>query len=86
MRHLPVILFALSAIVLFAVARQTHLEPGEDGSTWSASKRVVLNSCSSIAIFACAFLVIVAEMYDAEQKRWAYGALGMLLGYWLNSK
>lgn len=84
MRYLPVTLFALSAIVLFAVAHQVILEPGERVSTGARRKQTVLKSSVSFAVFVCAFLIVVTGMYDADQKRWAYGTLGMLLGYWLN--
>lgn len=31
---------------------------------------------------AAAFFIIVSERYDLKNKRWAYGIVGMIVGYW----
>jgi hypothetical protein len=32
---------------------------------------------------ATAFFIIVGKRYDLNDKRWAYGIVGMIVGYWL---
>jgi hypothetical protein len=37
----------------------------------------------TIPVLGCALYVIVAPVYGEAEKKWAYGAVGTLLGFWL---
>jgi hypothetical protein len=37
----------------------------------------------TIPVLGCALYVIVAPVYGEADKKWAYGAVGTLLGFWL---
>jgi hypothetical protein len=37
----------------------------------------------TIPVLGCALYVIVAPIYGEADKKWAYGAVGTLLGFWL---
>ena len=37
----------------------------------------------TIPVLGCALYVIVAPVYQETDKKWAYGAVGTLLGFWL---
>ncbi len=51
----------------------------------SAKARVelFLRGAVSLAILLAGLFVILSGGYDAAVRQWAYGALAMLLGYWL---
>ena len=34
-------------------------------------------------LMAAAFSIMVSKRYDLSDKRWAYGIVGMIVGYWL---
>jgi hypothetical protein len=40
----------------------------------------------TIPVLGCALYVIVSRRYKDADKKWAYGAVGTLLGYWLGVK
>ncbi|MEO6803489.1 MAG: hypothetical protein ABI197_09640 [Granulicella sp.] len=43
----------------------------------------VMRVLVTIAILAAALFIVLAQHHDAEQQKWAYGAIGTILGYWL---
>jgi len=40
----------------------------------------------TVVVLAAAIYVILSEDYDDEGKKWAYGTIGIILGYWLGHK
>ncbi len=46
-----------------------------------------LNACARIvisgAILFTALYVLLSEQYSADNTKWATGAIGLVLGYWL---
>jgi hypothetical protein len=37
----------------------------------------------SIVILGCAVYIVLSHSYDLQEKHWAYGSLGTILGFWL---
>lgn len=40
----------------------------------------------SLAILGCALYIVLSHSYTEQEKHWAYGVIGAILGYWLKSK
>ena len=40
----------------------------------------------SLAILGCALYIVLSHSYAEQEKHWAYGVIGAILGYWLKSK
>lgn len=38
----------------------------------------------SLVVLASSLYVILSQEYDAEDKKWAYGAIGLIVSYWLS--
>ena len=52
----------------------------------SEMTRLVMQVLVSATILGCAFYIVLSHGYDAQDKHWAYGALGTILGYWMKPK
>jgi len=50
---------------------------------WSAAARLRIQLVLSLAIGGAAIWIIVGAEHRFDDKKWAYGTLAMLLGYWL---
>ncbi len=48
-----------------------------------ARTEIFLRGTVSLAILLAGLFVILSGGYDPAVRQWAYGALAMLLGYWL---
>ena len=51
------------------------------GSSAPALMRVVV----SLLVLAAALFIILSKQYDGDQQKWAFGAIGTVLGYWLKT-
>jgi hypothetical protein len=40
----------------------------------------------SLVLMVAALLIVLSHAYDSQEKHWAYGTLGTILGFWLRSK
>jgi molecular chaperone DnaK (HSP70) len=38
----------------------------------------------SIVLLAATLFVVLSKKYDAKDKHWAYGTVGLVIGFWLN--
>jgi hypothetical protein len=45
--------------------------------------KLVIGAVVTCPILCCALYVIVSHGYQEADKKWAYGAVGTLLGFWL---
>jgi len=65
-----------------------YLNPPPDRSVYAKAKEQQ-TSRKGIQIFltaplmAAALFIIASRRYDFNGKRWAYGMVGMIIGYWL---
>jgi hypothetical protein len=39
----------------------------------------------SLLVLGAALFIILSKQYDSDQQKWAFGAIGTVLGYWLKS-
>lgn len=66
----------------------TYLRPPPDRSAYAKAierqtSRKGIQILLTGAFMAAAFFIIVSKRYDLNDKRWAYGIVGMIVGYWL---
>jgi Na+-transporting NADH:ubiquinone oxidoreductase subunit NqrD len=47
--------------------------------------RTFMRSIVSLSVLGVSFFVILQKRYTEKDKRWAYAAVGTVLGYWLNN-
>lgn len=59
----------------------TALEPALTTSVWTP--KLLGAVAVTVPVLGCALYVIVAPVYREADKKWAYGAVGTLLGFWL---
>ncbi len=45
--------------------------------------KVMMRVVVSLSVLAAALFVILWKNYDANDKKWAYGSVGAIVGYWL---
>ena len=57
------------------------LEPALTTSIWTS--KVLGAVVVTIPVLGCALYIIMAPVYREADKKWAYAALGTLLGFWL---
>jgi hypothetical protein len=55
------------------------------GINWTASAQVFMRCLVTVSILAVSLYLILHHGSDAEQQKWAYGAVGTILGYWLKA-
>lgn len=48
--------------------------------------RLAMQVAISIAVLLSALYVILSDKYSSDTEKWAYGAIGTLVGYWLPSR
>lgn len=88
-------LFVVSIIVLFALSLGTWpltsagpqpapTPPNPElssGMNYSLTAQLVI----SAVLLVAALFVILTKRYPAQDKHWAYGALGTVVGFWLKT-
>jgi hypothetical protein len=57
------------------------LEPMLSKSVWTP--KLLGAVAVTVPVLGCALYVIVTPIYREADKKWAYGAMGTLLGFWL---
>lgn len=85
MSTLPVgcLIFFGSAGLLFGTSNMFANAKGVENA---ARRRMMMQTVVSLAIVAASFFIILAHQFDSANKYWAYGSLGMVVGYWLNAR
>jgi hypothetical protein len=48
--------------------------------------RIVMQVGVSALILICALYIVLSQTYATQDKHWAYGVLGTILGYWFKPK
>lgn len=51
---------------------------------WKKSYREAMSAVVSLVVLASALWVIVSASYSGDARNWAFGAVGTIVGYWLN--
>jgi len=52
------------------------------GSTYNAIKLFVQIFLSLVLTTACLYIILMNN-YSTDSSKWAYGMLGLVIGYWL---
>jgi hypothetical protein len=60
-------------------AKGRALSPARNSPALRDGMQVLL----SLVLMGAAILIVLSHAYDAQEKHWAYGTLGTILGFWL---
>jgi hypothetical protein len=83
MSIVPPIIFIASAILLFSTSRMfANADPAGQGPL----RRRLMQAVVSLAVLAASLFIILTHAFDQRARYWASCSVGMVVGYWLNSK
>ncbi len=71
-----VVLLLLNFLRIFVAERKPSRGLGLDAS-------IVMSVIVSLAVLGSALYIILSAGYDASAQKWAFGAVGTIIGYWL---
>jgi hypothetical protein len=77
MSAVPLAIFIGSAMMLFGTS---NMLPNADVAMRGPLRRRLMQAVVSLAVLAASVFIILTHRFDA---RWAYGSVGMVVGYWL---
>jgi hypothetical protein len=77
MSTLPLIIFIGSAMMLFGTS---NMLPNADPAMRSPLRRMLMQAVVSLAVLGLSLFLILTHRFDPD---WAYGSVGMVVGYWL---
>ena len=97
MTYFPVILFLVTVLTLLGIAgydfiereHQYGIEEIKDVAgrpVADRNPRVTMKVVFSAVVLASGVFIILSRQYSPQDKHWAYGSLGTILGYWLKAK
>ena len=99
MKYLPILLFVVTVAALlftsistrkivyyWAGVRTTDGISKRDKARSAFDPRTIMQIVVSLTILGCAVYIVLSRSYDPQEKHWAYGSAGTILGYWLKSK
>jgi hypothetical protein len=69
--------------MLFGVS---NMLPNADAAMRGPLRRLIMQAVVSSAILAASLFIILMRGFDSGTKHWAYGSVGMVVGYWLKSR
>lgn len=89
-KALSIGLFVVAAVVLFFIgeAKQGAMAPPPAPAPEvpaGMSYPLVAQLVISAILLAAALFVILTKKYPPQDKHWAYGALGTVVGFWLKA-
>ena len=80
---LPRATLALAVVGLGAVAAMRFMSAAAAAEEGNA--RLVVAIVVTGVVLAAGLYVILSGKYDDAEKKWAFGAVGTILGYWLRT-
>jgi len=80
MNVLPLVIFIGSAGLLFGTS---NMLPNADVAMRGQLRRLIMQAVVCLFVLAAAIFIILMHRFDPH---WAYGSVGMVVGYWLKSK
>jgi hypothetical protein len=83
MSALPLGIFIGSAMLLLGTS---NMLPDADVAMRAPLRRLMMQAIVSLAVLAASLFIIMTHGFDAVSKSWAYGTVGMVVGYWLKSR
>jgi hypothetical protein len=81
MNSIPIVLAIVSVIALLVVSYRPKLTLGISADTSTMIFRIVV----SVIVLVAGLYVILDRNYTADDKKWGYGIVGTVVGYWLKS-
>jgi hypothetical protein len=78
----PILLIAITLGFLLFNSPYLGNFPAGAKHTMPAAMQVVV----TLSILAVSLYIILSHDYQPQDKHWAYGAAGSILGYWMKSK
>jgi hypothetical protein len=52
-------------------------------TAWDDRAQLLIRGLLSLIVLSVAFAVVLTDGYPDATVKWAYGAIGIILGYWL---
>jgi hypothetical protein len=80
MSTVPVAIFIGSAMMLFGTS---NMLPKADPAMHGPLRRLLMQAVVSLAVLGAALFIILTRAFDPD---WAYGSVGMVVGYWVKSR
>jgi hypothetical protein len=81
MNSIPILLAIVSVLVLGVVSYRSRLTLGPSQDTAQLIVRIGV----SVIVLCAGLYVILDDNYLADDKKWGYGIVGTVVGYWLKS-
>jgi len=50
---------------------------------WDDRAKLLIRAAVTFVVLGVAFAVLLRDGYPDATQKWAYGAIGLVLGYWL---
>ncbi len=77
-------LILLGLLILVALRLLPAVLPGGDPlAPIQASTLLAVRLAITFIVLVAALYIILSQKYPADSEKWAYGVVGLLLGYWL---
>jgi hypothetical protein len=83
MSTLSPVIFIGGAMMLLGTS---NMLPNADVAMRGPLRRMMMQAIVSLFILAVSLFVILEHRFDPGNKYWAYGSVGMVVGYWLKLK
>jgi hypothetical protein len=80
MSTVTLVIFIASAMLLFGVS---NFLPNADPAMHGPLRRLLMQAVVSLAVVGASLFIILTHGFGPDSKRWAYGTVGMVVGYWL---
>jgi hypothetical protein len=80
MSTVPLAIFIGSAMMLFGTS---NMLPNADPAMRGPLRRLLMQGIVSLAVLGAALFIILTRGFDPD---WAYGTVGMVVGYWVKSR
>jgi hypothetical protein len=81
MNSIPILLAIVSVVALGVVSSRSRLTLGPSQDTVQLIVRIGV----SVIVLLAGLYVILDHNYSADDKKWGYGIVGTVVGYWLKS-
>jgi hypothetical protein len=75
---------AVIGIITLAIIGSTFLYT-TNTLTQGSGSREVMQIIISLVILGASLYIILSKKYDDDVQKWAFGAIGTVIGYWLPS-
>ncbi|MFZ0137014.1 MAG: hypothetical protein WAK89_08155 [Candidatus Sulfotelmatobacter sp.] len=80
MSTVSLVIFIASAMMLFGTSNMlANADPAMNGPL----RRLLMQAVVSLAVLGASLFIILTRGFGPDSKRWAYGSVGMVVGYWL---